>query len=81
MKVICPLLVAMLSGCSTLSPVVQQVRNGYDKLAEGAELTTCEALSVAAVMRRYPAGTPAGEGWWAMCKRHYEGVSPPWSDQ
>lgn len=69
----------LLSGCSYLSPVVQRGSKAYDSLAEGAEFTTCEALSVAAVMRRYPAGTPAGDGWWALCKSHYQGGTPPWT--
>ena len=68
-----------LSGCSTLGPLAERGADGYDKAREGAEFVLCRALTVGAVIRAYPAGTPEGEGWWAMCKKHYAGATPPWA--
>lgn len=70
--------VALLSGCSALSPAVDKAADAYDQIRLGNEVTLCRGLSVGAVLRAYPAGTPEGEGWWAMCKRHYAGSAPPW---
>lgn len=69
---------ALISGCSTLTPALEKGADAYDQLRLASETTLCRVLSVGAVLRAYPAGTPEGEGWWGMCKKHYAGSAPPW---
>lgn len=69
-----------LTGCAALSPVVEKAADAYDQIRIGNEITLCRGLSVAAVLRAYPAGTPEGDGWWGLCKKHYSGVTPPWQE-
>lgn len=70
--------VLALPGCSNLSVLADKGADGYDKAREGAEFTLCRALTVGAVLRAYPAGSPEGDGWWGLCKHHYAGATPPW---
>lgn len=81
MKLTVVLCCALLAGCSALGPIAQQGADGYDKVREGAEFTLCRALTVGAVLRAYPAGTPEGAGWWGLCRKHYAGAAPPWVSQ
>lgn len=67
MKVICPLLVAMLSGCTTLAPAMQKGADGYDQLRLGAEFTLCRAISVGAWIRAYGGNNEKAEAWKVIC--------------
>jgi hypothetical protein len=71
----------LMSGCSNLSVLADKGADGYDKVRKGAEFTLCRGLSVGDVLRAYPAGTPEGDGWWGLCKKHYAGATPPWTTQ
>lgn len=67
-----------LPGCARLKVIAERGADGYSDVRQGAEFTLCRALSVGEVIRAYPVGTPEGDGWWSLCKKHYAGSAPPW---
>jgi len=77
MKVICPLLVAMLSGCSTLAPITQKSADAYDQLRLGAEFTLCRAISVGAWIRAYGGSAEKAAAWRAICHEQMAELPAP----
>ena len=66
MKLLIILSILTLSGCASISELLDAAGEANDKALIGAELTMCRAASIGSILRRYDTEAKA-TAWKAIC--------------
>ena len=75
MKTVCALLIVIgLSGCSTLTNLVNAGAKVNDAAAESAEVTICRGISIGAWIRAYGNDPAKAKAWRVLCDDKLEAL-------
>lgn len=67
-------LLSMLTGCGTLTNLVQAGATANDAMAEGAEVTQCRGISIGSWVRKYGYDPERAAAWRVLCRDQLEAL-------